>query len=510
MKKRLSLYRRILKKEQELFEASGYLYTKCEERTSSHSLIYIPPAAAYGSKCEERASSHSLIYIPPAAADGSKCEERSDESQCNDPENIYRITAAYVMAPVMYCFVTWVLQNAISAGHRRLYFLARDGYPMYHMAKVICEQKSLPLECRYLYCSRYALRTAQYHLLGEESLAYICLGGIDVTFEKIMRRGGLAGDEIKEIARLTGYMDSEDARDIGKTLTYQEIKVLREKLGSCEEFLKRVEGHSRENYPRVMGYLEQEGLMDTVSFALVDSGWTGSMQKSLKQLLAGRGSYSQIEGYYFGLYEYPAGTDKDTYHTYYFDPSGGLRRKVYFSNSLFECIYSSNEGMTCGYRKREGKYVPVLEKQENPNRPYIDKTTEMLCDYTRYMAGHQGVLSSGRIVTIQKLLYHFMGHPVKEEAQVFGSYVFCDDVTGEKEQTVAAPLSCQDIRDNRLLRKGLRILRKEAVRESAWLEGSIVLINNIPWLALCHGAIYKYVLYLRKWLNENNRIRQSI
>lgn len=62
-----------------------------------------------------------------------------------DKEDVVTIAAVFVMAPVMY-----------------------------HIAKILYEQRKLPIECRYLYGFRYAWRTAQYHLLGKESLHYIC------------------------------------------------------------------------------------------------------------------------------------------------------------------------------------------------------------------------------------------------------------------------------------------------------------------------------------------------
>ena len=93
-----------------------------------------------------------------------------------------------VLAPTLYEFVLWVLQEALPSGKKRLYFLARDGYQMYLAAQQLCKQYDLDIECRYLKVSRYAVRVPEYHLLGERCLERICVGGIDVTFEKIMQR----------------------------------------------------------------------------------------------------------------------------------------------------------------------------------------------------------------------------------------------------------------------------------------------------------------------------------
>ena len=60
-----------------------------------------------------------------------------------------------VLAPTLYEFVLWVLQEALQSGTKRLYFLARDGYQMYLAARQLCKQYDLDIECRYLKVSRY-------------------------------------------------------------------------------------------------------------------------------------------------------------------------------------------------------------------------------------------------------------------------------------------------------------------------------------------------------------------
>jgi len=447
MESRLLQYQKILKREQKLFEASEQLY------------------------------------------------------QCyREPKDVVSITAIYVMAPVMYQFVDWVLNNAIAAGHKRLYFLARDGYSMYHMAKILCEKRKLPIDCRYLYCSRYALRTAQYHLLGEESLDYICLGGIEVTIWKVMRRSGLMQEECQMMLQRMGRVNRSK-----EVLSYSELADIKKMLALDEEFMDLVYKRSKERYSLVCGYLEQEGLLEPLTVALVDSGWTGSIQKSVRQLIASRGIKAEVEGYYFGLYEYPPDVEIDTYHTFYFNPVMGLRHKVYFSNSLFECIYSSPEGMTVGYVLHDKQYYPILEKEKNPNSDKIEKTTDILCRYAYLLADSGSSYDCfcncvDKIdYTVYRLLYYFMGRPGLEEAAAFGSYIFCDDVIDEHQQTVAANLSFREIRNNWLLNKSICYLKKEQiVRESAWMEGSVVLARRNGWFWLWHSALYKYVLYLRK------------
>ncbi len=420
-------------------------------------------------------------------------------SSISDENETRKVIALYVMAPVMCMYVLWVLEEALKSGRKRLYFLARDGYSMYQTAKIFCDMLELPIECKYLYCSRYAWRIAEYHLLQEKSLGYICLGGIDVTLEKVMHRAGLTNTEGLKVAEL---LHREE--EFSTPLSYGQVKSLRFQLANCSYFMERMLQHSEDKYPLVCGYLRQEGLLGEDSWAIVDSGWTGSMQKSLQHILESIGYQGKVEGYYFGMYEYPSDIDKSLYHTWFFSPKEALRHKVYFSNSLFECIFSSPEGMTVGYRVCGDKYFPVLEYQESPNKAKINRSTDCLKQYAGSLValcGRDILRQTGDGTEIAfSLLYYFMGKPALEEALEYGSYVFCDDVIGEKDQRVAAALTYQEVKENRLLYKGRNFVKKQgvSVKESAWLEGSIMLLDEAGSRELRHCAAYKYVLYLRK------------
>ena len=70
--------------------------------------------------------------------------------------------ACWALAPAVGAFSQWVLGRALKDGVRRLYFLSRDGWHFYHMAQRLCRAWGFPVECRYLYGSRYAWRLPLY------------------------------------------------------------------------------------------------------------------------------------------------------------------------------------------------------------------------------------------------------------------------------------------------------------------------------------------------------------
>ncbi len=490
-----------------------------------------------------------------------------DMAEMEERRKTFEDVCGHVLAPALNGFVLWVLKEALRSGKRRLYFLARDGYLMYRAASVYCEKWKLPLECRYLSCSRYSIRIPMFHLDMDGALGYICRGGIDVTMTKILNRAGLTETEKEKLLeRLDIGYGKDDA------VPYAELAGIGRKLGQDAWFMRCVKRHSEDAMPNLEGYLMQEGLFDGTPAALVDSGWVGSMQKVLNQLTAYIREKNKItgqahlEGYYWGLYELPEGVNPEDYHCYYFSPGGNLREKIYFSNCLFEGIFSAPHGMTMGYVEEEAaedgnggmdtqhlsrlpdseaespdlsveslklpgdgrkRYRPVYGEISDPQKEFMEQTEQRLMAYTEGLAealyrtdtddiedGHAGNfgkyfdrvdLQCGR-ETVSRLLELFMGEPTALEAEVYGSIPFSDDVLDYGGRQMAEPMTQEELTANHLWHKALAMLgiRKKHVKESAWYEGSAVRSGEHVKRHLRRYAGYKRLLYLRKKYQMRN------
>lgn len=427
------------------------------------------------------------------------------------------ITASYVLAPVLFEYVRFVLTNAMLMRKRRLYFLSRDGYLMYRIANFLCQIYELPLECKYLYCSRYALRSAEYALLDEKSLDYICLGGMQVTFESMMKRAGLTGEEMLETARRLGKIaDGKMLSEVSmlrQSLTAAQILHLKEKLRNSPYFMDRLTAHAEDAYPQVTAYLKQEGILNDDSFLIVDSGWTGSIQKSMQHLFLSCGSIQTVEGFYFGLYELPEDVIPETYHSFFFSPEKDNKNKAFFCNNLFECIFSSPEGMCCGYQKKNGRFEPVLVTAENPKAEEIEALEALLMQYVNAYAEQPDskldfLYAPVQRTVLQKLLRSLMWNPCPEEAEFFSTYRFCDDVMGEENTCVAKEMDLHSLRmeNNAFRRLLLYLFQKERTAPfSAWPEGCIALTQGAGTYDRINTALYRYMLFTRKSLEQRRR-----
>ena len=385
-------------------------------------------------------------------------------------------TLSACIAPIIYLYTDWVIHESLQKGIKRLYFLARDSYIFYHTAILICQEKHLEIECKYLYCSRIAWRIPSYHLFGQECIDFICIKSMDMTMATIMERSGLTIEKQKQVLQQIGF-PIENINDI---LTQEDIVSLKSKLSNCNLFLDFVYQNSKICYHNTIGYLEQEGLLEDISMALVDTGWTGSMQKTLKKLLGTKTSKNNIQGFYFGMYHLPLNCNKEDYHTFYFNKNTGFLRKLNFNNNLFEAICCAPTGMTIGYYKNS-KYIPIFSHSENLNFNQFDISTHhkiILTFIKNMLIGNKkqpnNLSHSKRIQITKKLLQQLMVFPTVSEAEFYGSFLFSDNTSETFTIQLAPTLLEHELQEIDFIPKiKKRFLHKIIDNKSFWIEGSI-------------------------------------
>lgn len=424
---------------------------------------------------------------------------------------VFKEVSREILAPAINGFAIWVLREASRKGIQRLYFLARDGYLICRCAEIYVEKFQLPIECRYLFCSRFSLRLPMYHRDMKTALEYICRGGTEVTLDKILDRSGIGEREKRITLELLEMAGRE-----GMPLSYPELKRIRLKLENCPFFLKAVESYSKKRLPSLLGYLEQEGMTEELPMALVDSGWTGSMQKEICRALEILGKRSRLAGYYWGLYELPERMESKDYHCYYFSPETGLRKKVYFSNSLFECIFSAPHGMTTGYEKSRGRWNPVYAKADDKRKNFLEGLESILIEYGKKQASTMENMKDFQVERnrkkTEKALRRFMGSPDLQEAQVFGKQLFSDDIFDAEDQTAARKMTEKELKANHVWHKIWKMSSMGAgyVQESPWYEGSARLYGKKAGYHIFMYHLYKYLLYLKKELDYMYKKRKTV
>lgn len=399
------------------------------------------------------------------------------QEQQHQYDSIERVMAQ-VGGVSIYLYILWVIQEAKKRNIKRLYFLARDGQIFFKVAKIICKKKDIDIECRYLYCSRIAWRIPQYFLMQEKCLDYICQRSMNLNINKMFERTSLAEEQIQQFCELLNI----EEKDREQLLNYNEANIIKEKLRKSRIFLETVYEKSKIEYANTIQYLQQEGLTDNEHFAIVDTGWVGSMQESLSELL----SYYKkkpivTEGFYVGLFQTP----KDSFQKYYpylFSSNRGLWEKVRFNNNLLECMCGATDGMTVGYEKVNNIWKPRFASVHNLNsdRWDIEANHALVVQYAECMCCSNTIFDityrESKKIT-GKLMEAFMMHPTKDEAESYGRYLFSDDMTEKGVLELAPSLEKLELFGEDFIPKILkRLFIKDIMKKqtkSYWIEGSI-------------------------------------
>ena len=424
------------------------------------------------------------------------------QMQEKSPNIVDSMVGEFVLSPFLLLFTIWILKAAKKDGITRLYFLARDGYPAYKLACKLFEKYEIEIECKYLYCSRYSLRVPMYSENIEEMLGYICRNGIGVTLQKVLRRAGL---QESEIIKLKQY--ELQTMNYEGTLSYSQLNELKNVLRANTDFMEMVAANSRRQWASLRDYLVQEGLTDDQHIGLVDSGWIGSTQKSICEILRRMGVIARLDGYYLGLYDIPYGMEADKYHSFFFDKKHGMKNKIFFSNCLIETVFSNTHGTTISYEKKGEKIVPVLQDKYS-NAEFINDFNHLAEKYTDIFLNTCSREAFERfepkkiVGILSKSLLMFMYRPTIEEADFFGKLRFSDDLLDDDTRELGPIFDINELKENHFFNRVLNAIgyKDSFVHESAWFSGTVCRSTKKTSSHNYSYSAYRLLSYLKKRL----------
>ena len=396
-----------------------------------------------------------------------------------------------ISGPILLGYVLWILHEAEKRGVDTLYFLARDGYILYKIAIEVCNVFKIPVTCRYLYCSRKSLRLPTYSFIGEEAFELLLNKSSNLTIYKLMERVGFSEAEREEIYSTVG-VSKIDENKILTNIEYESIKAL---LKNNNMYLNKVMEKSIKAYDVTIGYLKQEGLFDLEQVAIVDSGWTGSMQRSLRQLMKSAGYNGKFVGFYFGMFTEPKDREDGDYLTWYFSANENLQNKVYFSNNLFEVILSAPHGTTLTYIYKNGRYEPAL-KGNVKNLDIILEQNNGILKYS-YKFLVQNKLENINLDTVRtmtsKLLKRMMVYPTRKEIEIWEKFSFCDDITDQDQQAFIDKKNVTALKHYLLLSRAYRTISKGMTTKKN--ERNKIVPKDLFWVWGC----IQYLPVPSKW-----------
>lgn len=430
-------------------------------------------------------------------------DSQSDAFKNDYETNIIYRSTAFVVGPILTSYVLWILDQAVSSHINILYFLARDGKILKEIAEIFIKKYNLNIQCRYLYVSRYSLRKSLYCIAPQETMEYLCRDSLEVSPAIVLKRTGLSEDIQMQILSELGYTASESEK---KYLSPKELKLMKILLQENSLFCSSMKDLSQSESKKIYQYFKDEGLTFSDYIAIVDSGWTGSMQRCIRQILAYNGAKPSMIGFYFGIQNETLPED-GIYNTFYFGPDD-IKDYVLFNNNLFECWCMAAHGMTVGYCYNNDHSIAPILRQKTFLWQHCDLQNDLIKKYAIFFSGKQTsfhTISFSRLKSIIKpLLVRFMMKPDHDEAYVYGNIPFCDDMTEKYVKSLAERLTLSELFFNttlvKIIYKFIQAHFRIRIKQSAWKEGTVaqlpILLYWIMRLDCNISYLAKFIIYL--------------
>lgn len=314
------------------------------------------------------------------------------------PDTPNHVFASTFIAPMFVSYVYQILSDAQSRGINHLFFLSRDGYILYNIAKVFSKQFP-EISLSYLYVSRQSL-----YMVGLNEISAECI------------KKELSYLKRETISRILYdlHLPSYDYSHLPiKGLNGEQIIDILFKDNSFVDQLKKK--HLEQN-TNIIKYFKQEGFLEG-HCATVDAVGSRRCQNAINNILY-RNNYPEIFSYYFEV-TWNRTTNYKPYLAMIYQETiigSGLYNRA--SQPLYEQFFAiSNHNRTIEYYNNNGYIEPVFEKDfiSDEYKQKIYNINESVCiSYAKHYIINNTYLPMIIIQGTQKALTSFCYAPNKE------------------------------------------------------------------------------------------------
>ena len=183
----------------------------------------------------------------------------------------------------------------------------------------------------------------------------------------------------------------------------------------------------KEKYELAVAYLKEKGVDKYNLINIMDIGWAGSIQSSIKRLLN-----KEIHGYYFGTVDEKQENGFSTMFGYYFDLSHEFQNKQIILDNvmMYELIFSAPHGTTIGYERKNDKIVPILKSSKEYNdivEKFQDSAMQMIDKYVEYIEYFDYLSKDFCLYSYRKFIKDRKYEDVKKFSELSNDYILGSD-----------------------------------------------------------------------------------
>jgi predicted HAD superfamily hydrolase len=323
---------------------------------------YVPPAVRFAMNRER-----SKAWRPdrPVSATGyvvkgliaNRIGRAMPAGEVAKPNERFWEDFGYTSAGPLYVgFTEWLLEQTAKHNLDAIYFLARDGFIIQRLFEAFQPAGLANVEMHYLYASRRALKFATIRTIDDQTLQFLTQSLAMNEVGTFLKRIGLDPQSHADAVRRAGFRDIRHV--VRSKEDFEHLKQLIKSLSEpiCER--------ARSEREVMRDYLLKSGLCDGRRVALVDVGWHGSQQQSIREILEAERQFPDIRGFYLGTFSFAASLyDAKCSHDAYLTRLGlppEYANLLFGCVEIFELMFSTTEGSLVRMeRTPSGDFTPI-------------------------------------------------------------------------------------------------------------------------------------------------------
>jgi hypothetical protein len=362
----------------------------------------------------------SLLLGPAIAAIGNDPEEQGNFQplHCRTSTEFGYL----VLGPLIFTFISWLIQRARENNVEELFFLSRDGYflkKIYEDIVVVTKSVKLP-SSKYLFVSRRAVLPAAMHQTVDSDLL-IGNGSYQGSVSNFFHvRLGLSVDRFLDARMANQEIRLPKDRSMLSSILQKYRHVIAEDCKTASENLST--------------YLLTSGFLFGPEQAIVDLGYSGTIQRCL-QSHAGLGT----QGFY--LMTTPAVRNVETLgglaHTCFdkrYDPV--MPQPVNRGHLALEAIFAAPHGQVEGYLCRDGIVSPSYRPEPDTGTRFceLEMVANGISNYCTDMVntfGSEVLYVDMPIDTAQAPFAEFLAGRIKPPSVLLQALVLEDNFSGK-------------------------------------------------------------------------------
>lgn len=255
--------------------------------------------------------------------------------------------ASDLIAPIYVPFVYNILKDANKRRLKRLYFLSRDGYILFEIAK--CFKKLFPeIGIYYLHVSRKSLYLPGILNFNKESLSELLIYANNNNIRETLDNFQIEFND-SEIQLLSKYDDIVNG------------------IFSNPSILEKIKFRWESQKKLCIEYLIQEKVASKDSnVGIIDLRGTRKSQIAINKLLLANG-FSPVYAYYLEVTDKRL-IGKDTYYSQYYMETvknSNTYKGLYYGKYILEHYFSITPFRRCaGYEYKDGRINPIFDDEE--------------------------------------------------------------------------------------------------------------------------------------------------